>query len=87
MRLGAQLGWKWLNRALQTQIGSYGEYVQHSTNYHRLMLQSVLLVEVVRRGTGLPVAREVAVGSRACFPLALLDAGSGLGPGPQSWRQ
>lgn len=36
------LGWEWLNRGLQSQIDSYGEYAQHSTNYHRLMLQLVL---------------------------------------------
>ncbi|MDI6770446.1 MAG: heparinase II/III family protein [Anaerolineales bacterium] len=33
------LGWKWLNRGFQSQIDGYGEYSQHSTNYHRLMLQ------------------------------------------------
>jgi hypothetical protein len=36
------LGWRWLNRGLQAQIDGYGEYAQHSTNYHRLMLQVVL---------------------------------------------
>ena len=36
------LGWKWLNEGLRSQIDSYGEYAQHSTNYHRLMLQVVL---------------------------------------------
>ncbi len=38
------LGWRWLNDGLQSQIDSYGEYAQHSTNYHRLMLQVVLWV-------------------------------------------
>jgi hypothetical protein len=36
------LGWRWLNHGLQSQIDSYGEYAQHSTNYHRLMLQIAL---------------------------------------------
>ncbi|MBU2609623.1 MAG: heparinase II/III family protein [Chloroflexi bacterium] len=36
------LGWKWLNRGFQAQIDGYGEYSQHSTNYHRLMLQVAL---------------------------------------------
>jgi hypothetical protein len=36
------LGWKWLNEGLQSQIDTYGEYAQHSSNYHRLMLQLVL---------------------------------------------
>ncbi len=42
-------GWMWLNRALQRQISSYGEYIQHSTNYHRVMLQSVLWVDAILR--------------------------------------
>ncbi|MCX6034481.1 MAG: heparinase II/III family protein, partial [Chloroflexi bacterium] len=36
------LGWRWLNNGLQSQIDGYGEYTQHSTNYHRLMLQVAL---------------------------------------------
>jgi len=39
-----QLGWRWFNHALQTQISSDGTYIQHSTNYHRLMLQVALWV-------------------------------------------
>jgi hypothetical protein len=41
------LGWRWLNDGLRSQIDSYGEYTQHSTNYHRLMLQVVLWVNAV----------------------------------------
>ena len=44
-----ELGWRWLNRALRTQISSYGEYIQHSTNYHRLMLQTALWADMVLR--------------------------------------
>lgn len=43
------LGWRWLNRALQNQIGSSGEYIQHSTNYHRLVLQAALWVDAILR--------------------------------------
>jgi hypothetical protein len=43
------LGWKWLNRGIQSQIDSYGEYSQHSTNYHRLMLQVVLWTDAITR--------------------------------------
>jgi len=42
-----RLGWKWLNRGFQHQIDSYGEYSQHSTNYHRLMLQLALWVRTL----------------------------------------
>ena len=42
-------GWLWLNQALRTQISSYGEYIQHSANYHRLMLQTVLWADMILR--------------------------------------
>ena len=41
------LGWKWLERGFQAQIDGYGEYAQHSTNYHRLMLQVALWVNAL----------------------------------------
>ncbi len=37
-----KLGWGWLIYALRTQISMDGTYTQHSTNYHRLMLQAAL---------------------------------------------
>ncbi len=37
-----ELGWKWLQHAFRTQIDQDGTYIQHSTNYHRLMLQAAL---------------------------------------------
>lgn len=37
-----RLGIRLFNRALESQINAYGEYIQHSTNYHRLMLQIAL---------------------------------------------
>jgi hypothetical protein len=37
-------GWKWFNKGLETQISSKGAYIQHSTNYHRLMLQLALWI-------------------------------------------
>jgi hypothetical protein len=39
-----KLGWKWFHHGLQTQIEPDGTYTQHSTNYHRLMLQLALWV-------------------------------------------
>ncbi len=44
-----KLGWKWLNWGFQHQIDGYGEYTQHSTNYHRLMLQVALWINVIAR--------------------------------------
>ena len=34
-----KLGIKWLNWSFENQIDEKGEYIQHSVNYHRLMLQ------------------------------------------------
>ncbi len=42
------LGWRWLNWAIRHQISDYGEYIQHSTNYHRVMLQSALWVHTIK---------------------------------------
>jgi hypothetical protein len=49
------LGWKWLNQGLQSQIDSSGEYAQHSTNYHRLMLQIVVWVDALLRSNDFAV--------------------------------
>lgn len=42
-----KLGWKWFNKAIQNQITEDGTYVQHSTNYHRLMLQTALWTALI----------------------------------------
>ncbi len=47
------LGWKWLNWGFQNQIADDGTYIQHSTNYHRLMLQTALWMDWIARGAGL----------------------------------
>jgi hypothetical protein len=41
------LGWKWLIYAFQAQISIDGTYTQHSTNYHRLMLQAAIWARLV----------------------------------------
>ncbi len=40
-----ETGWRWLHHALQTQIRPDGSYVQHSTNYLRLVLQIALFIK------------------------------------------
>lgn len=42
-----KIGVKWLKWCFKHQIDSSGEYVQHSVNYHRLMLQLALWVKFV----------------------------------------
>jgi hypothetical protein len=72
------LGKKWFNAALEKQIDGYGEYSQHSTNYHRLMLQLAVWVHSLRSAdfSFTPLARKNL--ARASHWLAsLLDSESG----------
>lgn len=50
-----RLGWRWFIQGVQTQISSDGTYMQHSTNYQRLMLQLALWVQAIT-----PKWRQVA---------------------------
>ena len=88
----ANTGWEWLTRGLQEQIDGYGEYAQHSTNYHRLMLQVVLWTHALLRnniaehphGTGRsyrwPRQTSEAIVRSIHWLLALLDSDSGHVP-------
>ncbi len=76
------LGWRWLNHGLQTQIDSYGEYAQHSTNYHRMMLQVVLWTNTLAKKFDLHWPRPTleAVGRSVHWLLSLMDSESGRTP-------
>ena len=75
-------GWKWLEWAFKKQISKDGSYVQHSTNYHRLMLQVALWVWTLanlspaRRG-GMPQKIEAQLALAAKWLSALTDRESG----------
>ncbi len=75
-------GWKWLEWAFKKQISTDGSYVQHSTNYHRLMLQIALWVWTLanlspaRRG-GMPYKIEAQLALAAKWLSALTDRESG----------
>jgi hypothetical protein len=81
-----ELGWRWVNRALQEQIATDGAYIQNSANYHRLMLQAALWVHSPASGQGerysSGVEQRLAVATR--WLCALLDPATGgvpnLGP-------
>ena len=45
-------GWRWLIWGFQHQISPSGTYMQHSINYHRLMLQLALWIDHLRRESG-----------------------------------
>jgi hypothetical protein len=77
-------GWKSFNQALQAQISSDGAYIQHSTNYHRLMLQTILWV-VSLKNPGqlrhpLPLESQTRAASATRWLMALLDPLSGRVP-------
>ena len=84
----SELGWKWFRRGLQTQIDMNGAYIQHSTNYHRLMLQLVLWVNRISSkvqesgqlvsGNLQPVIPKLPLATR--WLLALIDHESGSAP-------
>ena len=77
-----KLGWSWLNRGLQHQISSYGEYIQESTNYHRLLLQTVLLVDAILRGKGerWPAATYEALIRASHWLFSMIDPSTGATP-------
>ncbi len=77
-----ELGWRSLNRVLRAQISSYGEYIQHSTNYHRLMLQTVLWVDLIlrERHQHWPPLTLEALTRSAHWLFSMLDPASGRVP-------
>jgi hypothetical protein len=79
------LGWRWLNNGLVSQIDGYGEYSQHSTNYHRLMLQVVLWTNTIcnnfsSRPYIWPRKTLEAVRRSIHWLLSLMDFDSGKAP-------
>jgi Heparinase II/III-like protein/Heparinase II/III N-terminus len=75
-------GWKWLEWAFKKQIYKDGSYVQHSANYHRLVLQAALWVWTLanlspaRRG-GTPQKIEAQLTLAANWLAALTDKETG----------
>jgi hypothetical protein len=76
------LGWKWFHRGLQAQITQEGEYIQHSTNYHRLMLQTALWVHriTIAAGKTFPLETQVRLVRATRWLASLLDPLSGCAP-------
>jgi hypothetical protein len=73
------LGWRWLNWAFQHQISGYGEYIQHSTNYHRVMLQTALWVNAIKDDDW-PHMTLQSLGRAAHWLFSMLDPASGRTP-------
>ncbi len=73
------LGWKWLNWSFQNQISDYGEYIQHSTNYHRLMLQISSWINFIKQDV-FPTGTSQALARAAHWLFSLVDSASGQTP-------
>ncbi len=81
-RVASRIPCQSLNRAVQRQISSYGEYIQHSTNYHRLMLQAVLWADAVLRSRGehWPALSAQSLTRASHWLFSMLDPVSGRVP-------
>lgn len=72
------VGWKILNSGLQDQIAPDGSYVQHSANYHRLMLQVALWIAA--RGVPFPAATRSKLSAATRWLQAIADPSTGRVP-------
>jgi hypothetical protein len=73
------LGWKWLVWSFRNQIGDFGEYIQHSTNYHRVMLQTALWINFIKRDV-FPASVTQSLARAAHWLFSLVDNVSGETP-------
>ncbi len=80
------LGYRWLNLGLQTQIAPDGGYAQQSANYHRLMLHAALFGDAAARLQGQslpPQSRErLSAATRWLLDLQGPDLRARPQPGP-----
>jgi len=90
-RAWRKMGWRLFNRGLETQIDPDGAYIQHSTNYQRLMLQLGLWAQALMMGEGreLPALSRQRLASATRWLLTLVDQSSGgvpnLGPNDSAY--
>ncbi len=79
-----RLGWKWLQNAFRSQILPDGTYIQHSTNYHRLMLQAALWMYAVHdtafQSEAIPPPIHTSLASATEWIWRMLDPESGRVP-------
>ena len=79
-----QKGWQLAHQALQQQISNEGCYVQHSTNYHRMMLQLSLWLTLLWKTSAddspFPLATAEKLQAATSWLHALVDPESGTAP-------
>jgi hypothetical protein len=77
-----ELGWRLFNQGLFDQIAEDGTYIQHSTNYHRLMLQLALWLKTLARTRQqkFPARVTARLQSATHWLSAVLDSDTGQVP-------
>ncbi len=71
-------GWRILNSGLQDQIAADGTYIQHSANYHRLMLQAALWIAA--SGVSFPAETRSKLSAATRWLHAIADPSTGRVP-------
>ena len=77
-----RLGWEWFNRGLQAQLSADGGYIQNSANYHRLMLQLALWVNLLAtfQNEKIPSVTLEKLAASTRWLLDLVDPDTGFVP-------
>ncbi len=76
------MGWKVILSALKSQIGTDGDYCQHSINYHRFMLQTSLWINSILTESGeqFPAGILAKLRSATTWYSGQIDCKSGKAP-------
>lgn len=77
-----KLGWRWFNWAVQHQVTPTGTYIQHSTNYHRMLLAMAIWMRSLAKfqDQDLPVRTIERLAAATCWLQALIDPQTGQVP-------
>lgn len=77
-----ETGWRVFQADLKDQLDSEGSYIQHSTTYHRVMLQACLWLLCLGRAPKLDLDPDLLrrLGAGQAWLLAMVDPASGQAP-------
>lgn len=77
-----RLGWHWFNWAIQHQVTPTGTYIQHSTNYHRMLLSLAVWMRSLAKfqDQALPVKTIERLVAATRWLQALIDPQTGQVP-------
>jgi hypothetical protein len=76
------LGWRWFNWAVQHQVNPTGTYIQHSTNYHRMLLALAIWMRTLAKtqDQALPAKTMERLAAATRWLQALVDPQTGQVP-------